>query len=74
MRKSTGRAACCSRRNSAKPAISKAKSASSANVDIIEIWKPSAHDKWVGDVTADLDDEIKALIRFGGFLGSEFET
>ena len=44
------------------------------NVDIIEIWKPSAHDKWVGDVTADLDDEIKALIRFGGFLGSEFET
>ena len=43
-------------------------------VDIIEIWKPATHDKWVGDVTSDLDDETKALIRFGGFLQSEFES
>ncbi len=43
------------------------------NVGIIEIWNPSAHDKWVGEVTADLDEEIKALIRFGGFLQSESE-
>ncbi len=44
------------------------------NVDIIEIWKPATHDTWVGNVTADLDDEIKALIRFGGFLQSGFES
>lgn len=44
------------------------------NVDIIEIWKPATHDTWVGDVTADLDEETKALIRFGGFLGPEFES
>ena len=43
-------------------------------VDIIEIWKPATHDKWVGDVTSDLDDETKALIRFGGFLQSEFAS
>ncbi len=41
------------------------------NVGIIEIWKPAAHDKWVGDVTSALDDDIKAMIRFGGFLQSE---
>ena len=44
------------------------------NVDIIEIWKPATHDKWVGNVTADLDEETKALIRFGGFLRSEFSS
>ena len=43
------------------------------NVDVIEIWKPSAHDKWVGDVTSNLDDDIKAMIRFGGFLQPEFD-
>ncbi len=42
------------------------------NVDIVEIWKPAAHDKWVGDVTSDLDEDTKALIRFGGFLQSDF--
>ena len=44
------------------------------NVDIIEIWKPATHDTWVGNVTADLDEETKALIRFGGFLRPEFES
>ena len=44
------------------------------NVDIIEIWKPAAHDTWVGNVTSDLDEETKALIRFGGFLQSDFES
>ena len=29
-------------------------------------------DKWVGDVTSDLDEDTKALIRFGGFLQSDF--
>ena len=38
---------------------------------IIEIWKPAAHDKWAGNVTAELDDDTKARIRFGGFLQSE---
>ncbi len=41
------------------------------NVGIIEIWKPAAHDEWVGNVTAELDEDTKALIRFGGFLRSE---
>ena len=40
-------------------------------VDIIEIWKPATHDKWVGNVTSELDEDTKALIRFGGFLQSE---
>ena len=40
-------------------------------VDIIEIWKPATHDKWAGNVAADLDEDTKALIRFGGFLQSE---
>ena len=44
------------------------------NVDIIEIWKPAVHDQWVGDVSSDLDEETKALIRFGGFLQSEFRS
>ncbi len=44
------------------------------NVDIVEIWKPATHDRWVGDVTAELDEETKALIRFGGFLQAEFES
>ena len=44
------------------------------NVDIIEIWKPAAHDKWVGDVTSDLDEGTKALIRFGGFLQSDLAS
>ena len=44
------------------------------NVDIIEIWQPAAHDKWVGEITAELDEETKALIRFGGFLQSELEA
>ncbi len=44
------------------------------NVDIIEIWKPATHDKWVGDVTDELDEETKALIRFGGFLQSELDS
>ena len=44
------------------------------NVDIIEIWKPATHDTWVGNVTADLDEETKARIRFGGFLRPEFES
>ena len=40
-------------------------------VGIIEIWKPATHDKWVGNVTSELDEDTKALIRFGGFLQSE---
>ena len=40
-------------------------------VDIIEIWKPATHDKWAGKVAAELDEDTKALIRFGGFLRSE---
>ena len=40
-------------------------------VGIIEIWKPDAHDEWARNVAAELDENTKARIRFGGFLQSE---
>lgn len=43
-------------------------------VDIIEIWKPATHDKWISEVTDELDEEARKLIRFGGFLQPEFES
>ena len=44
------------------------------SADVIEIWKPATHDKWVGDVIADIDEETRALISFGGFLQTEFQS